>query len=340
MQAELLDHRKFLRLVRLLGEPTPHVLGYLMLMWRRGYQTGSPVVGDDLDVEAAAEFTGESGRFAKAAKAAGFVDQGPDGLYRIHDLWDHAPEYARKRMARAGNLPAGMDSYCGIKPGGRRAAAKTAKQTPRGGENGETDAARHTEIRDQRSEVRGQRSEREEEEKSCSEPPKPAASEPAATPPPPPVLTIPAVGEGDQEWPLTQAKIDEWGEAYPGVDVLAECRKARQWCIDNPTRRKTAKGMPRFLSTWLSRAQDQAPRTTQHGPDRRGDAKAVGNGPAAGGGRIVAPATDYAAAEARHVRVGGVDAGPPARASPPGQAAAGEAGPEGSPGADRGGVPW
>lgn len=70
----------------------------------------------------------------------------------------------------------------------------------------------------------------------------------------PPVLVFKAVGK--QEWNLTASKVAEWTEAYPGVDVLSECRKARQWAIDNPGKNKTAKGHPAFLSRWLARVQD------------------------------------------------------------------------------------
>ena len=59
-----------------------------------------------------------------------------------------------------------------------------------------------------------------------------------------PVLSFPTKG-GDQ-WELTQAKLNEYQETYAGIDVLAELRRARQWCIDNPGRRKTARGMPKF----------------------------------------------------------------------------------------------
>lgn len=104
-KAELIDHPKFKKLRRLLGEPTPHVVGYLECMWRQGYQIGSAVLGDADDVEAAAEFPGERGRFASAAHQAGFIDQDADGTFLIHDLYDHAPKYAQMRMRRKGTAP-------------------------------------------------------------------------------------------------------------------------------------------------------------------------------------------------------------------------------------------
>lgn len=76
----------------------------------------------------------------------------------------------------------------------------------------------------------------------------------------PPVLVYPVTASragGETEWGLAEAKITEWRECFPGLDVLAECRKALQWVRDNPTRRKTAKGMLRFLGGWLERAQNR-----------------------------------------------------------------------------------
>jgi hypothetical protein len=81
---------------------------------------------------------------------------------------------------------------------------------------------------------------------SCPEPDKPA-SEPA-------VLTFPTNGK-PETWDLLPSKLAEWSGTFPGLDCLAECRKALQWVKDN--RRKTAKGMPRFLLSWLGRANDQ-----------------------------------------------------------------------------------
>jgi hypothetical protein len=60
---------------------------------------------------------------------------------------------------------------------------------------------------------------------------------------------------GNGFWHLPQAKLDEYKATYPALDVENEIRKAAQWLNDNSDRRKTAKGMPRFLGGWLSRAK-------------------------------------------------------------------------------------
>jgi len=81
----------------------------------------------------------------------------------------------------------------------------------------------------------------------------------AASPPDDVFLAFECNGPA-KAWTLTAAKVAEYQQSFPGVDVPAECRKAWQWTRDNPERRKTAKGMARFLGTWLGRAQDRAGR--------------------------------------------------------------------------------
>ncbi len=56
-------------------------------------------------------------------------------------------------------------------------------------------------------------------------------------------------------WHLPQAKLDEYKQAYPAIDVEDELRKAAQWLSDNPRKRKTAEGMYKFISGWLSRVR-------------------------------------------------------------------------------------
>lgn len=64
-------------------------------------------------------------------------------------------------------------------------------------------------------------------------------------------------------WLLPPGKTTEWQETYPHLDVAALILKARQWCRDNPTKRKTAGGMLRFLNGWLS---GEKPKTVSTAP--------------------------------------------------------------------------
>jgi len=82
------------------------------------------------------------------------------------------------------------------------------------------------------------------------------------------LMTFETVGTPKQ-WHFRQSLMDPFQEAYPNVDVLAELAKAKAWLVANPTKRKTARGMPAFLNRWLSRSVDSG--------------RGSGNGKAGGG---------------------------------------------------------
>jgi hypothetical protein len=74
----------------------------------------------------------------------------------------------------------------------------------------------------------------------------------SASEPPPTLLAFPTIGP-IKEWPFTEALAGELAELYPGHDVLASARAALAWVKALPSRRKTAKGMRRFLTAWIER---------------------------------------------------------------------------------------
>ena len=49
----------------------------------------------------------------------------------------------------------------------------------------------------------------------------------------------------------------EYCDCYPEVDVLAELNKMRAWSLSNEPKRKTKRGMKRFINGWLSREQER-----------------------------------------------------------------------------------
>jgi hypothetical protein len=76
-------------------------------------------------------------------------------------------------------------------------------------------------------------------------------------PPPPTEFVFPTVGKGGKTWTLSEPQLAEYTAAYPSMDIRQELRKARQWCLANPSRRKTAGGMLSFLTRWLNTANDR-----------------------------------------------------------------------------------
>lgn len=73
--------------------------------------------------------------------------------------------------------------------------------------------------------------------------------------PEPAIFTLP-LNDGSS-YEVTQSEIDEYSELYPAVDVTQEIRGMIGWIKANPTRRKTRRGIKRFMNSWLSREQDQ-----------------------------------------------------------------------------------
>lgn len=65
---------------------------------------------------------------------------------------------------------------------------------------------------------------------------------------------------GKVEAGITKDGVEEYAEAY-GMEpkrVFAELKKARQWCIANPTKQKTPRGIMAFVNRWMDKAANGA----------------------------------------------------------------------------------
>lgn len=68
--------------------------------------------------------------------------------------------------------------------------------------------------------------------------------------------------------------IELWKDTYPAVDVEGELKRMIAWLESNPTKKKTRRGITRFINSWLSRTRDrggsrtgqqaQTPTDTEH----------------------------------------------------------------------------
>jgi hypothetical protein len=90
----------------------------------------------------------------------------------------------------------------------------------------------------------------------------PGPDPPAIGGPYDPLQEFPVKGGGS--WILTNDKFQQWNQTYrahpflPGwgpETVYQHLMNARQWLIDNPTRRK--KSVPQFLNNWLRREHEK-----------------------------------------------------------------------------------
>ena len=75
----------------------------------------------------------------------------------------------------------------------------------------------------------------------------------------PPVITLP-LNTGEEHY-IFQRDIDTFAGLYPAVDILQAMRGMKGWLMTNPTKRKTKRGIGRFINSWLAREQDKGGRT-------------------------------------------------------------------------------
>lgn len=137
-------NRKWPRLVRALGGEAL-ARGSLELLWDVAYENGEEYLGDSDDVELAAKWQGPAGVLTKALLDAGgpgepgFIEEHPEkpGRYIIHDLWDHAPDYVRKRRVREGERQTKGAELAAMSPKPRRSSSSdrslTGQSPPDGG---------------------------------------------------------------------------------------------------------------------------------------------------------------------------------------------------------------
>ena len=55
------------------------------------------------------------------------------------------------------------------------------------------------------------------------------------------------------KWRPTQEDFDDWARMYIDIDVKHEFDAMRRYCLDKPQKRKTARGIKRFVTNWLDR---------------------------------------------------------------------------------------
>lgn len=76
-------------------------------------------------------------------------------------------------------------------------------------------------------------------------------------------------------------KIALWKETYQAVDIEQELKKMAAWLDSNPTRRKTRRGITKFINGWLSRQQDSGRNYKASGQNQDGRQQACKGGKAA-----------------------------------------------------------
>ena len=76
----------------------------------------------------------------------------------------------------------------------------------------------------------------------------------------------PVILNTGEEWRPTVEEYERYKRLYPAVDIVQAFRNMNGWCHANKSKRKTARGVERFVNTWLSSDQDKATRRGYTGP--------------------------------------------------------------------------
>lgn len=99
--------------------------------------------------------------------------------------------------------------------------------------------------------------EREDENKLlCAELDKPATPHEV-----PAVATLPL--SNGEDYPITQEQIAEWSKVFPAVDIPYQLGRMKVWCEANPKKKKTRRGILKFVTNWLGNRQDKGGDKTQ-----------------------------------------------------------------------------
>jgi len=220
---------KFKKLKRRLGVPHYAVVGVLETIWHIGSascQDGAIGRMSNEDIAAEIEWAGNPDELIQSLVDCGWLDSCPVNRLVIHDWAEHCPRFVKGAMAKHNK--------------------KFAIQAPAVASCFEQPAIApcHSTVPPNLTKPNLTKPNQIKTVVSCS----PDGDTP-------PILTYPCNGN-PSKWFLTQSQVDEWIALYAGVDVLAECRKALGW-LNARTMKKTARGMPRFLTSWLSRASDR-----------------------------------------------------------------------------------
>jgi hypothetical protein len=258
----LRSNPKFMRLARAIQRPQYQARGLLEMLWEAAHENG-PVFKTLDDVEVVSTWDGQIGLLGASLVDCGLLDKVDDGFF-IHDYWEHCPKWVRdreaKRMHRAEE---------------RRSAPKSAverRSAPFGAEERRvSDKVRHGAPSLAKPSV--------DQDTSCAEPVSPASTQqvplfvPSTEDPypkgkgpyninPKHVHTWFQVIDCDDErgWPFTYKHGKALVERFAGTGtdagaierlMASQIPIAAGWIKDNPTRRKTPRGMPQFIAGWM-----------------------------------------------------------------------------------------
>ena len=275
IDVDFVDHIKTKRLIRKLGFEGFYSLVSLFSiaakMYSKGYLTGCT----EADIEEFAKWDGEPGLFIETIMDLSMLFLEKDGeTYHIHDWQEHQGWVFRSKE---------RSEQC------REAAYELHKQK-KALQKKRVNSKCKNDITERNAERNAERSaERSAERNAPSPSPSPI---PIPIPIPTPIPTpeydrdadsVEDCMSGEREtringvddpivvklplnsgltFSVHDSLVKELTPLYPAVDIREQLLQMAGWLIGNPSKRKTKKGIMRFITNWLSMQQDKAPKST------------------------------------------------------------------------------
>lgn len=241
MKKDTISKHKFRVLKRRLAKPAYVVVGVLELLWLTTQI--SAVEGDigrlsNEEIAAALEWEGDADQLVSTLVESGWLDADPEFRLIVHGWSEHVPNYLTNAFKKHGKRFCDQIAKDRAKQGAKQDAEDGAKQ----------DAMHPAPNLTYSSLTKPNLT-------ILPETASPSSGEQ-------PAMKFPCDGK-DPFWELMPSQVAEWQEFFPSLDVIGECRSALAWTLANPTRRKTATGMRRFLVNWLTKSQNRSPGKAQ-----------------------------------------------------------------------------
>ena len=286
ISVEMPTHPKTMKLKRRLGHEAVCCLLQLWAFTAKNRPDGLLCNMDAEDIELAALWEGEHGKFAEALAEVGFLDEVESGVYAIHDWVEHN-EYASKADERSQVAKRAADSRWQDKD---RKETKRAEHHPRRNNSYKDSKKNNNDAKGQcikhaPSEIEQCSEHAQDPNEQC--PSLISSSLPSSiqtSPPPKGVGEVspvrPAVSQGNTPAPpseafiqipinprkskktehvITRESLAEYEELYPNVDVRQEFKYMRGYWLGQPgNRRKSAAGIKASITRWLKKANDKA----------------------------------------------------------------------------------
>ncbi|MBI4370400.1 MAG: hypothetical protein HY547_09250 [Elusimicrobia bacterium] len=240
---EIGDHPKTYELAELLGIEVAQAVGHLHLLWHFALKfspDGRLGKFSDASIARGSKWPGDPQKFAGALKKSGWIDEQKN----IHDWMEYAGRYIHERERRR------RFNKKQTKIAKHKASHETSQETSNSTVPNLT-LPNHTDKNKDSNE-------------SLSAPSPNNGSEPESGKERAQEIAVALPIVGGKEVPVLKAYADEWAKAYPNVNIQQELLKIRAWLVSNPTKRKTQKGLPRFINSWLAREQDRPARAGSH----------------------------------------------------------------------------